>query len=116
MNDLNTKLIRIIDGYDPDRKDVLCKIDIIKLSQMEALQNPSNDKKEVVEAFLDYATAVVEKHPTSCLNETIEKMFGSALEKMQKVAPEAYQKYQDAQIIKQPNMMMLKKREYTATI
>lgn len=116
MNGLNTKLVHIIKDYDPKKKDMLCKIDIIRLSQMEALRNPSNDKKEVVEAFLDYATAAVKNHPMSHLNETIEKMFGGALEKMQKVAPEAYAEYEKAQEVKQAEMTHFKKEEIVAAI
>lgn len=93
MASLNDKLVRIIGDYDPTKRDILCKIDIIKLSQMETLRNPTADKKDVVEAFLNYATAVVEKHPLSHLDENIKKMFGDSLLKMSEIAPETYQKY-----------------------
>lgn len=99
MNELDEKLVRIIDGYDPNKRDMLCKIDIIKLSQLEALHNPSDKIKGAVERFLKYATDVVQKHPTSALNENIEKMFGDSLKKMEEVAPEAYEKYKAAQNI-----------------
>lgn len=102
MNSLEEKLVRIIKGYDPNKLDMLCKIDIIKLSQLEALHNPSENIKGAVEAFLDYASAAIEKHPRAHLNDSIEKMFGEALNKMADIAPEAYQKYQASQEVK-PN-------------
>jgi len=94
MTSLNEKLVRMIGDYDPTKKDMLCKIDIIRLSQMEALRNPLPDKKDVVEAFLKYAAAVVENHPDKHLSENIEKMFGDSLGKMAEIAPEAYAKYE----------------------
>ena len=51
MNELNVKLVRIINGYDPNKRDMLCKIDIIKLSQMEALQNPTSEKRKSLKHF-----------------------------------------------------------------
>jgi len=114
MNELNVKLVRIINGYDPNKRDMLCKIDIIKLSQMEALQNPTSDKKEVVEAFLGYASAVVGNHPSAHLNENIEKMFGTALEEMKKIAPEAYQKYEAAQNKNALPNLNMKREAYVA--
>lgn len=114
MNELNAKLVRIINGYDPNKRDMLCKIDIIKLSQMEALQNPTDDKKEVIEAFLNYASTAVGKHPAAHLNENIEKMFGTALEKMAKIAPEAYQKYESAQKTNAVQGLAVKREAYAA--
>ncbi|MBO4294482.1 MAG: hypothetical protein J5896_03445 [Alphaproteobacteria bacterium] len=99
MTSLNEKLVRIIGDYDPMRQDMLCKIDIIRLSQMDALRNPTPDKKDVIEAFLKYATAVVNNHPDKHLNENIEKMFGDSLEKMAEIAPQAYEKYQQANML-----------------
>ena len=114
MNELNAKLVRIINGYDPNKRDMLCKIDIIKLSQMEALQNPTSDKKEAIEAFLSYASAVVGKHPGAHLDENIEKMFGAALEKMKEIAPEAYQKYEATQNTKSSPNLGIKREAYAA--
>lgn len=114
MNELNAKLVRIINGYDPNKRDMLCKIDIIKLSQMEALQNPTPDKKEAVEAFLGYASAAVGNHPDAHLNENIERMFGSALEEMAKIAPEAYQKYEAAKDIHPSRNLNIKREVYAA--
>ena len=104
MNELNDKLVRIIDGYDPNRQDMLCKIDIVKLSQLEALHNPSDKIKGAVERFLKYATDVVQGHPLAHLNENIEKMFGDSLKKMEEIAPEAYEKYKAAQNVQCPRM------------
>ena len=116
MNELNAKLVHMIKDYDPKRQDMLCKIDIIRLSQMEALRNPTGDKKEVVEAFLDYATAVVQNHPNAHLDENIKKMFGGALEEMKKIAPVAYEKYEAMQEVKQPETLRFQNNVRVAAI
>jgi len=131
----NATLIQTISKYNPhkNRQDSFCKIDIIKLArELEDLKNPvfylnfynrkinqKSDEKEidekmVVEAFLNYATTLVKEHPTSHLNKNIERMFGEVLERMRKIAPEAYAEYEKAQEVKQPDIMTLKKRDYVA--
>ena len=112
MSNSNEKLVRIIEGYDPSKKDVFCKIDIIKLSQMPELQNPVAAQKEVVEAFLEYATTAVKNHPAAHLNENVERMFGQSLEKMKEIAPEAYDKYEAAQKLDYSQMMRLQNKDY----
>ena len=112
MNELNEKLVRIIDGYDPNEKDMLCKIDIIKLSQLEALHNPSEKIKGAVERFLRYATDVVKMHPMAHLEENIKKMFGDSLEKMKEIAPEAYERYEAAQKKEKTKTMSFQNESY----
>ena len=61
---------------------------------MEALKNPTPDKKDVYEAFFDYAEKLKENHPAWDSESYIKARFGSAYEKMAEIAPEAYQKYE----------------------
>ena len=90
----NEKLKHMIRDYNPARQDMLCKIDIIKLSQMPELKNPTPDKKDVYETFFDYATALVQNHPNARLDEYIEKVFGQSMEDMAKIARDAAKKYE----------------------
>ncbi|HCU58941.1 MAG TPA: hypothetical protein DIC64_03065 [Alphaproteobacteria bacterium] len=92
MTSSNETLKHIIRDYNPQKQEVLCRIDLIKLSQMEVLKNPTPDKKDVYETFFDYTTALHKHHPG--LDKKVEEIFGPSLEKMAKIAPEAYQKYE----------------------
>ncbi len=94
MTSSNETLKHIIRDYNPKKQEMLCKIDLIKLSQMEALKNPTPDKKDVYEAFFDYAEKLKENHPAWDSESYIKARFGSAYEKMAEIAPEAYQKYE----------------------
>ena len=93
MTSSNETLKHIIRDYNPKKQEMLCRIDLIKLSQMEVLKNPTPDKKDVYETFFEYASALVKNHPTAHLDEYIEKVLGSSVEKMAEIAPDAAEKY-----------------------
>ena len=63
---------------------------------------------------MGYASAVVGNHPEAHLNENIEKMFGTALAEMKKIAPEAYQKYEAAQNKNALPNLNMKREAYVA--
>ncbi len=94
MTSSNETLKHIIRDYNPQKQEMLCKIDLIKLSQMEALRNPTPDKKDVYEAFFEYTGKLKENHQAWDSESYIKERFGEAYEKMAEIAPEAYQKYE----------------------
>ena len=94
MTSSNETLKHIIRDYNPQKQEMLCKIDLIKLSQMEALRNPTPDKKDVYEAFFEYAGKLKESHPDWDSESYIKERFGKAYDKMGEIAPKAKEKYE----------------------
>ena len=96
MTASNEKLKHMIRDYNPEKQDILCKIDVIRLYQMPELKNPTPDKKDVYETFFAYAEKLAINHPMWDSKTYIEKQFGEALIKMAEIAPEAAEKYEKA--------------------
>ena len=107
MTPSNETLKRIINGYDPKRADSLCKIDVIRLSQMEVLRNPVLERAPVYETFFEYATELVKNHPDAGLDKLLEKMFKDSLPKMAELAPTAFENFSKAKQVKTNNVAYL---------
>lgn len=109
MTSSNETLKHIIRDYNPRKQEMLCKIDLIKLSQMEVLRNPAPDKKDVYEAFFEYAGELKKNHPTWDSEGYIKERLGEAFDIMAEIAPQAAERYKEIGGNKKQEQMAEKK-------
>jgi len=77
--------------YDPKNQSLVCRLDLVRISQADNFLKPDKKDAKVYEAFFKYATDLHQYHPEWDSPKDIAVKFD--LLKMSEIVPKAFEEY-----------------------